>query len=275
MQEISANSQSVNIKDLSFSFENSNIRTIEKDAEVWFVAKDIAVALEYPPSSLNQLSNLFGAIPKEWTTLNPIMGSTGNGGTVIRKVLCISEQGLYFFLGRSDKPKALPFQKWIAGEVIPSIRKYGMYATPLTVEQMIADPDSVIAILQALKEERAKRQYAERTKAWIGSKREATAMATASKYSRENEKLKEQIGDGKNYKQVKAISWLKDYFKLSRVAYQQIGKKLNKLSKSLGFAVKELEDSNYGTIKSYNVEVIGAFRRALDNDLNMLRAYRV
>ena len=123
----------------------------------------------------------------------------------------------------------------------------------------------------ALKE----RDEAIRTKAWIGSKREATAMATASKYSRENEKLKEQIGDGKNYKQVKAISWLKDYFKLSRVAYQQIGKKLNKLSKSLGFAVKELEDSNYGTIKSYNVEVIGAFRRALDNDLNMLRAYRV
>lgn len=123
----------------------------------------------------------------------------------------------------------------------------------------------------ALKE----RDEAIRTKAWIGSKREATAMATASKYSRENEKLKEQIGDSKNYKQVKAISWLKDYFKLSKIAYQQIGKKLNKLSKSLGFAVKELEDSNYGTIKSYNVEVISAFKKALDSDLNMLRAYRV
>jgi hypothetical protein len=37
---------------------------------------------------------------------------------------------LYFFLGRSDKPAALPFQKWIAGEVIPSIRKTGSYALP-------------------------------------------------------------------------------------------------------------------------------------------------
>lgn len=267
MQEISANSQNVNIKDLSFSFENSNIRTIEKDEEVWFVAKDIAAALGY---SSNNMGQLFSAVPEEWRGRNLITTPSAQ-----QEMLCISEQGLYFFLGRSEKPKALPFQKWIAGEVIPSIRKHGMYATPLTVEQMIADPDSVIAILQALKEERAKRQYAEKTKAWIGSKREATAMATASKYSRENEKLKEQIGDGKNYKQVKAISWLKDYFKLSRVAYQQIGKKLNKLSKSLGFAVKELEDSNYGTIKSYNVEVISAFRRALDNDLNMLRAYRV
>lgn len=256
------------MKDLAFSFENSNIRTIEKDEEVWFVAKDIAAALGYNEAS--NAARLFATIPEEWKGVNPIHTLGG-----MQNMLCISEQGLYFFLGRSDKPKALPFQKWIAGEVIPSIRKHGMYATPLTVEQMIADPDSVIAILQALKEERAKRQYAERTKAWIGSKREATAMATASKYSRENEKLKEQIGYSKNYKQVKAISWLKDYFKLSKVAYQQIGKKLNKLSKSLGFAVKELEDSNYGTIKSYNVEVIGAFRRALDNDLNMLRAYRV
>jgi prophage antirepressor-like protein len=42
----------------------------------------------------------------------------------------ISEQGLYFFLGRSDKPAALPFQKWLAGEVLPSIRKTGSYAVP-------------------------------------------------------------------------------------------------------------------------------------------------
>lgn len=43
-------------------------------------------------------------------------------------MLCLSEQGLYFFLGRSDKPAALPYQKWIASEVIPSIRKTGSYA---------------------------------------------------------------------------------------------------------------------------------------------------
>ena len=40
---------------------------------------------------------------------------------------CLTEQGLYFFLSRSDKPAALPFQKWIAGEVIPAIRKHGGY----------------------------------------------------------------------------------------------------------------------------------------------------
>lgn len=42
--------------------------------------------------------------------------------------MCLSEQGLYFFVGRSDKPKALPFQIWFAGEVLPTLRKTGTYS---------------------------------------------------------------------------------------------------------------------------------------------------
>ena len=67
------------------------------------------------------------------------------------------EQGLYFFLARSDKPMALPFQKWLAGDVLPSIRRHGLYATPNTVEAMIADPDTAIMLLQNLKRERDRR----------------------------------------------------------------------------------------------------------------------
>ena len=43
-------------------------------------------------------------------------------------MLCLSEQGAYYFINRSDKPAAVPFQKWIAGDVIPSIRKTGKYS---------------------------------------------------------------------------------------------------------------------------------------------------
>ena len=43
-------------------------------------------------------------------------------------MLCLTEQGLYFFLGRSDKKAALPYQMWVAGKVIPSIRKTGEYS---------------------------------------------------------------------------------------------------------------------------------------------------
>lgn len=72
-------------------------------------------------------------------------------------MLCLSEQGLYFFLGRSDKPKALPYQKWIAGEVVPSIRKHGAYLTPAKLEEVLLNPDTIIKLAQALKDEQEKR----------------------------------------------------------------------------------------------------------------------
>jgi phage antirepressor YoqD-like protein len=73
----------------------------------------------------------------------------------------LTEQGLYFFLARSDKPLALPFQKWIAGEVIPSIRKHGAYLTPAAIEKVLLDPDTIIRIATDLKAERQLRQAAE------------------------------------------------------------------------------------------------------------------
>ena len=50
-------------------------------------------------------------------------------------MLMLSEQGLYFFVARSDKPRALPFQKWLAGEVLPSLRRTGRYALPEAGEE--------------------------------------------------------------------------------------------------------------------------------------------
>jgi phage antirepressor YoqD-like protein len=64
------------------------------------------------------------------------------------------EQGLYFYLARSDKPAALPFQKHIAGEILPSIRKYGGYLTERKLEEALTDPDTLIRLAQNLKTER-------------------------------------------------------------------------------------------------------------------------
>ena len=93
-----------------FQNENFSVRTIENNGEIWFVAKDVAKALEYPESSLNQTNNLFGHIPEIWKGHKRIMVRSENGVEQRRDVLCLSEQGLYFFLGRSDKSKALPYQ---------------------------------------------------------------------------------------------------------------------------------------------------------------------
>ncbi len=108
-----------------FSFDSREIRVLTVNSEPWFVAKDVLSALEYSDSTLGSLSQKIAHVPEEWRGLHPM--STPSG---IQEMWCLSEPGLYFFLNRSDKPKALPFQKWAAGEVFPAIRKTGSYALP-------------------------------------------------------------------------------------------------------------------------------------------------
>ena len=140
-----------------FSNGEFRVRTsTASDGTVWFVAKDIAEALEYSESSLNQVNNLFGNVPEVWSAHKRIMVRSENGVEQEREMLCVTEQGVYFFLGRSDKPKALPYQMWIAGEVMPSIRKHGVYMTPQAQEELLRDPDFIIRLAQELKAERQK-----------------------------------------------------------------------------------------------------------------------
>ena len=111
--------------DLVSFFHNQTqtpIRTMMQDGQPWFVAKDVAKALGYSESSLNQRKNLIQAVPEEWKTLKPFVFEQDTPPQP-RVIHMLSEQGLYFFLGRSDKPAALPFQKWVAGEVLPALRK--------------------------------------------------------------------------------------------------------------------------------------------------------
>ena len=123
--------------------------TVDADGTVWFVGKDIAEALEYPEASLKQMNNLLGSVPEEWTGHKRIMTRSESGIEQARDVLCLTEQGLYFFLGRSDKKKALPYQMWIAGEVVPSIHATGSYSVK-------DDKQALDAQMKAIDVERAK-----------------------------------------------------------------------------------------------------------------------
>ena len=84
-----------------------------------------------------------------------------HGATVDTYMLFINEKNLYKVIMRSDKPQADSFQDWVCGDVLPSIRKHGAYATEATIDSIIADPDSGIKLLKALKEEREQRRLAE------------------------------------------------------------------------------------------------------------------
>jgi prophage antirepressor-like protein len=93
---------------LTKDFEGYSIRTILDNGEIWFVAKDIASALQYPKSSIDTISKLIKKVPEEWKGHKRVL--TFGGKQTLRVV---SEQGLYFFINHSNKPKAIPFQKWI------------------------------------------------------------------------------------------------------------------------------------------------------------------
>ena len=107
----------------SFFFRGDEVRVVlDENGEPLFVAKDVAQSLGY--SSTNMVT-IFQSVPNEWKGSNRIATLGGE-----QDMLILTEQGLYFFLCRSDKPTARPFQKWLAGEVLPSIRRTGSYSLP-------------------------------------------------------------------------------------------------------------------------------------------------
>lgn len=106
---------------IPFSFESHEVRFVPNGDSFSVVAKDVAEALEYAYWQPNIVSH----VPEEWKGIHRI---NTLGGT--QEMLTLTEQGLYFFINRSDKPKALPLQKWVAGEVLPSIRKTGSFSLP-------------------------------------------------------------------------------------------------------------------------------------------------
>lgn len=107
---------------IPFVFESKSIRVLNVDGLPWFTAKDVMQALDYSENSLNTIVQKIAHIPEEWKALHPMLTPGG-----VQEAWCLSEPGLYFFVNRSDKPKALPFQKWVAGEVLPAIRQTGGY----------------------------------------------------------------------------------------------------------------------------------------------------
>ena len=108
----------------SFFFRGDEVRVaLTENRELLFVAKDVLKSLgyaeDYNPSRALQ------SVPEEWKGVQRMHTLGGE-----QDMLILTEQGLYFFLCRSDKPTARPFQKWLAGEVLPSIRRTGSYSLP-------------------------------------------------------------------------------------------------------------------------------------------------
>ena len=102
-----------------FIFQDHQIRTVIENDQLWFAAKDVCSALDI---KWNGKASLV-AIPADWQGVGKL--HTPRGG--VQAVMIISEPAVYKLAFRSNKPDADEFTNWIAGEVVPAIRKTGKY----------------------------------------------------------------------------------------------------------------------------------------------------
>lgn len=154
-------------------FENpefGTIRTVEIKGEPWLVGKDVAEALGYS----NPRDALATHVDDEDKATVAIHDGSQN-----RNMTAINESGLYSLVLSSKLPGAKQFRRWVTAEVLPSIRKHGAYMTPETIEKVLTDPDTIIQLATALKEERQKRKALETENTALTAENEVQRQAIA------------------------------------------------------------------------------------------------
>lgn len=136
--------------------EFGEVRTVTIDGEPWIVGKDVATALGY--------ADTFGALKKHVMDSDKLVCQIDSAGQK-RDVTVINESGVYTLIFGSKLKSAERFKHWVTSEVLPCIRKNGIYATDNVIDNILNNPDFGIELLTKLKEERAARIEAEKTNA--------------------------------------------------------------------------------------------------------------
>jgi anti-repressor protein len=191
--------------------EFGKVRTIVKNNEPWFVGKDVADALGYKETA-KAIRERVDDDDKGVSILDTPGGK--------QKMTIINESGLYSLILSSKLPTAKKFKHWVTSEVLPDIRKHGLYAKQSIIDMMINDPDSCIALLTKYKEEK-----------------------------QEKERLQAELDYSKEWYSIKRVA------KLNDISWKSISwRKLKQASADIGIGVKKIFDANYGEVNTYHVK---------------------
>lgn len=134
------------------TFENErfgNVRVTMIDNEPWFVAADVCKALDIASTATRRLDDDEKGMRSTQTP----------GGK--QEMAVVNESGLYSLVLGSRKPEAKAFKRWVTHDVIPTIRKHGVYMTPDALEKALLSPDYLLKVVTALKNETDKRKALE------------------------------------------------------------------------------------------------------------------
>lgn len=130
-----------------FNFTGKDVRVVVKDGHPWWVAKDVSELLGF-----RMASDFTRTLDDDEKDTQIVRTPGGN-----QEVTIINESGLYSAILKSRKPEAKQFKRWVTHEVLPAIRKTGMYAT----DELLDDPELLIQAVTKLKEEREVRRQLE------------------------------------------------------------------------------------------------------------------
>ncbi len=199
-----------------------SINTVEtENGKVMFKATDVAKALGYsdPPKAVRM--HCKGVAILSTPSENQF------GAVVMQPTRYITEADIYRLVMRSKLPEAEKFQDWVCEEVLPSIRKHGGYLTDAALQRVVTEPDFLIGLANAIKEERKNRLAVE-------AKCEEQKMLIGQQ--------QEQIEElGKRTSYVELVLQCKGLLDITQIAqdYGMSGRKMNTVLHEKGIQYKD------------------------------------
>jgi prophage antirepressor-like protein len=139
----------------AFAYQGKEVRTATRDGEPWWVLKDVCDIL-----GLTTPARVAARLDDDEVSLAHLTDSIDR----VQEISIINESGLYSVILRSDKPEAKAFKRWVTHEVLPDIRKHGMYIA----NELLSDNERLKAELAAYKAEKlALEKTVESFRDWI------------------------------------------------------------------------------------------------------------
>lgn len=170
-----------------------------------------------------------------------------------------------------DNPKAVAIRNAFNDVLVKHETQAPMAVLP---QDYLSALKALVASEEAKQKALSERDEAVRTKYQFVEGRDAKVCGELGGLRTQNEKLREQIGDSKRWKQVRAIEWLPDYFRLTEQMYSQVGKKLTEICKKYKMEKKTAPDSKYNHVGVYPVEAIEILHERVHSDHSCLAKYR-
>lgn len=188
-----------------FSYQNKEVRTVIKDGQPYFVAKDVCDVLEIEKhrDAVSRLND-----SQRGSVLVDTLGGR-------QEMAAINEAGVYKLVFTSRKPEAERFTDWIASEVLPSIRKHGMYAKDQHAALGDLSPQLQLLINMEIKQNQLA-AVIESTQEELQGIREVVTIIPGDTWREDTNRLIRKVGKK-----------LDDYQEPMRLIYKALGERAN------------------------------------------------